>query len=198
MRGAYDMGRSRSRSARDILSAVTPQDGRDARSIRRGLLVGPNSILSSPNRNPIGRPPSVVNTSGRSDMSMGQESPSFAVWWRGSGPVGRGYIPRLPVTQEATFGPAVPVTDVQVKMGLPPGVVVYPTGRMTLTATTGAKFVPHGNYFECLQFETGPDGDTMRVLERINYTAADLVKLRDAAHTLRMTWPVRLDLVVVV
>ena len=49
VRGAYDMGRSRSRSARDILSAVTPQDGRDARSIRRGLLVGPNSILSSPN-----------------------------------------------------------------------------------------------------------------------------------------------------
>ena len=105
--------------------------------------------------------------------------------------MGRGYIPRLPVSQEVAFGPAIPVTDTQMKMGLPPRVVVYPTGKMRLTATTGAKFVPLGSYYESLQFETGPDGDTVKVLDRIKYSAADLVKLRDAAFTLRMTWPVR-------
>ena len=154
----------------------------EARSFRRGRLLGPNSVLTSPNRSPVG-------IRAREDSDQRTDG---GIWWRGAGSIGSGYIPRVPMPQEIGFGPAVPVTENQVRMGLPPGVVVYPgSGAMTLTARTGATFVPLGTHFESLQFETGADGDTMRVVPRVSLSKEDLVKLRDAFHTLRMVFPVR-------
>ena len=191
-RGFQRMGRfDRSRSAQDInaeIAAPIHMSPDEARSYRRGRLVGPGSVLTSPNRNPVGVHPDGGESSQR---GPGRREDETGVWWRGASSVGHGYIPRVPMPQEVSFGPAVPVTANQVKMGLPPGVVVYPDGGMRLTATTGATFKPFGGHFECLQFGTGQDGDSLHVIPRVKFTKEDLVRLRDHFHTLRMVFPVR-------
>ena len=84
------------------------------------------------------------------------------------------------------------MTGNQVRVGLPPGVVVFPSGNMLLTASTGLRFqdIPEGN-LEYLQFKVGADGRTLKVLPRIKLSPRDLDRLRDDFQTLRMVFPVR-------
>ena len=85
------------------------------------------------------------------------------------------------------------VTPQQVRRGLPPGVVVFPSGNMLLTATVGA--TNRGRCptteLEYVQFHDGVKTEDIEVLPHLHLTAPRLTELAEEFEVLRMTFPMR-------
>ena len=109
--------------------------------------------------------------------------------WRSKGL--RAASPPLPCSLAGR--PPRNVTPQQVRRGLPPGVVVFPSGNMLLTASVGAtnKDRVPTSQLEYVQFRDDVKAEEVAAVPHIHLTAARLAELAEEFEILRMTFPMR-------
>ena len=78
-------------------------------------------------------------------------------------------------------------------MGLPPGVVVFPSGNLLLTASVGAqdRSLPDQGELRYAQFGEGVESSKVEAAVKIGYSEELALQLGKDFQILRMTFPVR-------
>ena len=90
------------------------------------------------------------------------------------------------------------VTETEVRRGLPPGVVVFPSGNMLLTASVGARrrTLPENGCstsgdLRYVEFHKRVIPANVEVILQVSYSEEEAIQLKADFKILRMTFPVR-------